>query len=230
MSKTFAILSIVVSFFSYGQVPNWTAQSCNANTYTMHNELAAGNAVIVDFGAIWCPPCVSTAPELEVVWQAFDQGNLGVKIFGFLIQDASYNNTDCADVEAWEQALGLTYPGFANCLDIYSDYDSEYNANGYIPLILVFVPDLNNPGQSTLVYNYVSGLGATTGDVSDDIMTVLGENGFWALDIEENSLSMNKELVKIVDLMGRETEFKPNTPMIYIFSDGTTERVMKLEE
>ena len=39
-----------------------------------------------------------------------------------------------------------------------------------------------------------------------------------------------KELIKIVDFMGRETEFKPNTPLIFIYSDGTRERVMKLEE
>ena len=38
------------------------------------------------------------------------------------------------------------------------------------------------------------------------------------------------ELVKIVDLMGRETKFKPNTPLIYIYSDGSTERVFKTEE
>ena len=39
-----------------------------------------------------------------------------------------------------------------------------------------------------------------------------------------------KELVKIVDFIGRETEFKPNIPLIFIYSDGTRERVMKLEE
>lgn len=39
-----------------------------------------------------------------------------------------------------------------------------------------------------------------------------------------------KSLVKIVDLMGRETKFKPNTVLIYIYSDGSTERIMKLEE
>lgn len=39
-----------------------------------------------------------------------------------------------------------------------------------------------------------------------------------------------KQLVKIIDFMGRETEFKSNTPLIYIYSDGTRERVMKLEE
>ncbi len=39
-----------------------------------------------------------------------------------------------------------------------------------------------------------------------------------------------KELVKIIDLMGRETVFRPNTPLIYIYSDGTRERIMKIED
>ncbi len=30
--------------------------------------------------------------------------------------------------------------------------------------------------------------------------------------------------------MSRETEFKPNTPLIFIYSDGSQERVMKIEE
>jgi len=38
-----------------------------------------------------------------------------------------------------------------------------------------------------------------------------------------------KEIVKIIDLMGREAAFKPNTPFIFIYSDGTAERVMKIE-
>ncbi len=36
-----------------------------------------------------------------------------------------------------------------------------------------------------------------------------------------------KKVVKIVDLMGRETEFKPNTALIYLYDDGSTERVFK---
>ena len=46
----------------------------------------------------------------------------------------------------------------------------------------------------------------------------------------EELLQTEKKLVKIVDFMGRETEFKPNTPLIFIYSDGTRERVVKLEE
>lgn len=46
------------------------------------------------------------------------------------------------------------------------------------------------------------------------------------LGVETLSLQDNeKELVKIVNLLGQETEHKPNTPLIYIYSDGSTERV-----
>ena len=33
-----------------------------------------------------------------------------------------------------------------------------------------------------------------------------------------------KKLVKIVDILGRETSFKNNHILIYIYSDGSTER------
>jgi len=50
-----------------------------------------------------------------------------------------------------------------------------------------------------------------------------------AIGINELS-NTPKELVKIVDLMGRETPYKPNTVLIYVFDDGSTEKVFKMEE
>ncbi|MCB9335866.1 MAG: hypothetical protein H6586_06940 [Flavobacteriales bacterium] len=47
--------------------------------------------------------------------------------------------------------------------------------------------------------------------------------------VVELSNSVEKELLKVVDLMGRETEDKPNTLLIYIYSDGTTEKVFRAE-
>jgi len=38
-----------------------------------------------------------------------------------------------------------------------------------------------------------------------------------------------KELVKIVDLMGREVAPQKNRVLIYVYSDGTTERVFEFE-
>lgn len=40
----------------------------------------------------------------------------------------------------------------------------------------------------------------------------------------------DRELFQIIDFMGRETQFKPNIPLIFIYSDGTRERVIKLED
>lgn len=49
------------------------------------------------------------------------------------------------------------------------------------------------------------------------------------VDLEEIGLNP-AELIKVVDLLGRETPIVPNTPLIYIYSDGSIERVFKLEE
>ena len=38
-----------------------------------------------------------------------------------------------------------------------------------------------------------------------------------------------KQLIKIVDILGRETPFKPNTPLLYIYDDGTVERKMTIK-
>jgi hypothetical protein len=46
--------------------------------------------------------------------------------------------------------------------------------------------------------------------------------------IEELS-GKERELVNIVDIMGRETEDKPNTLLIYVYNDGTTEKVFRIE-
>jgi uncharacterized protein (TIGR02145 family) len=71
--------------------------------------------------------------------------------------------------------------------------------------------------------------GSVTGD--DDNK----KNGFSVRCVKGSSVGIyqlpteNKNLIKISDLMGRETEFKPNTVLIYVYSDGTTERVLQVE-
>lgn len=45
----------------------------------------------------------------------------------------------------------------------------------------------------------------------------------------ENLSNNEKVLEKIVDLMGRETEYKPNTLLFYVYSDGSTEKVFRVE-
>ena len=42
-------------------------------------------------------------------------------------------------------------------------------------------------------------------------------------------LTTSKNLIQILDLMGRETTFKPNTPLIYVYDDGSIEKVFSVE-
>ena len=42
-------------------------------------------------------------------------------------------------------------------------------------------------------------------------------------------LNSSRVLIQILDLIGRETTFKPNTPLIYVYDDGSTEKVFSLE-
>lgn len=46
---------------------------------------------------------------------------------------------------------------------------------------------------------------------------------------EASSPSDTRELVKVIDYLGRETELRSHTPLIKIFNDGSVERVMIVE-
>lgn len=64
----------------------------------------------------------------------------------------------------------------------------------------------------------------------NQIQLIGNQNPPCLLSIGEEEIDGQKEVVMIVDLMGRKTAFKPNIPLIYIYSDGSRERVMKLED
>jgi hypothetical protein len=50
------------------------------------------------------------------------------------------------------------------------------------------------------------------------------------LNVDEIAVTVETPvLIKIVDYIGRETQPKPNTPLIYIYSDGTTKKVFNIE-
>lgn len=48
------------------------------------------------------------------------------------------------------------------------------------------------------------------------------------LGLVENA-TVEKQLIKIVDTMGREVDNNPNTLLIYVYSDGSTQKVFKVE-
>lgn len=57
------------------------------------------------------------------------------------------------------------------------------------------------------------------------IRCVNNTNTVELIKLNDSSIKERK-LLKIVDVLGRETEYKPNVVQIYIYNDGTTERLM----
>jgi hypothetical protein len=49
------------------------------------------------------------------------------------------------------------------------------------------------------------------------------------IGIDEFGNSIEKKLVKITDLLGRETIYEPNKPLIYFYNDGSTKKVYRIE-
>ena len=70
-------------------------------------------------------------------------------------------------------------------------------------------------------------IGANTGDYYSS--TTLGASEFFATEITETSNSQIKEILKITDILGRETKAIKNEPLFYIYDDGTVEKKILIE-
>ncbi len=51
--------------------PPFVVASLDDSTEYFANESFAGNIVLVDFWATWCPPCVEALPDLEEIYREF---------------------------------------------------------------------------------------------------------------------------------------------------------------
>lgn len=50
-----------------------------------------------------------------------------------------------------------------------------------------------------------------------------------AVGLEEVDLYSNRKLVKVIDMLGNEAAIKSNTLLIYVYDDGSTEKVIKVD-
>jgi len=70
-------------------------------------------------------------------------------------------------------------------------------------------------------------IGANTGDFYSS--TTLSASEFLATEIIETSNYHLKEILKITDILGRETKTIKNEPLFYIYDDGTVEKKIIIE-
>ena len=96
--------------------------------------------------------------------------------------------------------------------------DSNWTTNTY-----TFTASAGQDGDTWLGFH--SGPSGSSGIIYE----FCGEQSSAGLQIVDAKFAY-KQVVKIVNLLGQETEYKPNTPLIYIYSDGSTEKVYSIEQ
>ena len=92
----------------------------------------------------------------------------------------------------------------------------------------------NNTNMSFTIYNnpnlYCINVDDSTWSDNNwpiDIWQYFSENCSSTTSIKEQT--SNKELIKVMDILGRESDKKRNTPLFYIYNDGTVEKKIIIE-
>lgn len=218
MKMSLITLFIGLTLNLTAQVPNWTQQTCDGNTYSMYTELSKGKAVVLNFSSLWCAGSNAGAEATESLWQ--NMMNENVKVFGFIDEDHGFNDADCDDLNLWGASNGISYPNFINIKNVLDIYVNKYTQSGAttLPWFLLFIPHEENTGKSRLVYS---------GHDMNTLNHILYDEWLQVADLTENNAA-EKQLVKIIDQLGRETEFKANTPLTYVYSDGSTKKIFTI--
>ena len=102
-----------------------------------------------------------------------------------------------------------------------------------------------NACYSFIIYDSGDGLCCYWGEGSYSVTDALGDTivsggeGMWSEEATHfktngngtviNDIIKNKKLIRIIDLLGRETKGTKNTPLFYIYDDGTVEKKIILE-
>lgn len=111
--------------------------------------------------------------------------------------------------------------------------------NSLTNLIIDTLPNINNNQRITVTYKYSSpstykevwlykyingghSWGADDWDIEDEIWYFFNQMIGQFINVAE--FKTEKKIVKIIDVLGKEVPIKFNTPIIYIYNDGTVEK------
>ena len=114
----------------------------------------AGQVVVVDFWATWCPYCVAEIPDLISLQQKY--GPDGLTVVGISLDDSTDGiNPPTAMVRNYATNEGMNYPVVMDCPGYAVDYlfgAVEYGPGGYIEYIPnTFIIDRQNHIAQTFV-------------------------------------------------------------------------------
>jgi thiol-disulfide isomerase/thioredoxin len=190
---------------------NFTVTDVHGQTHNLFNILDGGKHVIIDFFFTTCGPCIASVPTLN---QAFtDYGcNTGEVYFISIDQ----GDTD-AEVLQYEETYGGLLPSVSGVNGGGNSVTSTYGVTAY-PTVVLIAPNRTILSQDIWPLSNITSVFSNAG---------LSLASCGAASIQEELLT-NKKLLKVTDLLGRETK-TTNQVLIYMYDDGTIEKKIVLE-
>ena len=190
---------------------NFTVTDVHGQTHNLFNILDGGKHVIIDFFFTTCGPCIASVPTLN---QAFtDYGcNTGEVYFISIDQ----GDTD-AEVLQYEETYGGLLPSVSGVNGGGNSVTSTYGVTAY-PTVVLIAPNRTILSQDIWPLSNITSVFSNAG---------LSLASCGAASIQEELLT-NKKLLKVTDLLGRETK-TTNQVLIHIYDDGTIEKKIVFE-
>jgi hypothetical protein len=145
-----------------------------------------------------------------------------------LIVDNTNLTMDIAIYNGYNSYLSMPYVAFT--IDANGDTIQQGNMNlfGAINLDTSWynysISSAINPSYPLTMY-FVYGV-SISGSVTD---TCILTYNLTPTAISDDNISSNRNVIKITDLLGKETPYRKNTPLFYIYDDGTVEKKIIIE-
>lgn len=198
------VFATLFAVSSQAQVaPDFTITDINNNTLNLYSSLNQGNIVIVKFFTTWCSVCNATAPQVQGLWEGYENSSQNILMWGI---DRDNNETE-QQVINYSNTHGITYPEAAMGGSVASQYGVTYQ-----PDYRIICPDKSF--HTTTSWNQVD---AKVQACQSILSANEIENGFSVLKIFPNpanneaflnfSLDANTEIsVSLFNQLGQEVK------------------------
>lgn len=242
---------------SFGADRNGTSNNalvCNGSTYTSFSDNSVKPSLPISISVWVYVNAFDAVTSTPIFYSDSDFGNYSGYMMGLMASGQvflqfgggignsgppnrrTFLTNNSISTGTWYHIVGIM--NAHDDMEVYVDcqkFTGTYNGTG--PTTMVYTStdsriggDVGNSGFPSGVYldGSLDQLAIWDRELTPSEITFLCDNNN-TLTINETSKDSEKELMKIIDFMGRETEFKPNTPLIYIYNDGSTKRVMEMK-
>jgi len=134
------------------------------------------------------------------------------------------DNTDLNFTTPWTEVTAGNIPADRQSIMSNGPFNLDTNSSYTLEYAFVFAWDSTNTngGSVPLLFNYTQ----TIQDFYDGVLAIPCVN---VNAVNEYILADKGKLLKIVDVLGRKVEETTNTPLFYIYDDGTVEKRIVIE-